>query len=68
MSFVFILPFVLEVAVDIEDSGKKVSGIASSPKEEVEERADRRWKNREEDTSEVGEDERVVVLGRGPVD
>ena len=40
MSFVLILPFVLEMAVEIKDSGKGGSGIASSPKEEVEERAD----------------------------
>jgi hypothetical protein len=39
-SFTFIFPFILEVAVEIEDTGRGGSGIASSPKEEVEERAD----------------------------
>ena len=39
-SFAFIFPFVLEVAVEVEDPGKGGSGIASSTKEEVEERAD----------------------------
>jgi hypothetical protein len=56
----------VEVAVGIEFLGNGGSGIASSPREDVEERADWRLKNREEATSEEGEDERVVVLGRGP--
>lgn len=40
MSLAFIFPFVLEVAKEIEEPGKGGSGVASSPKEEVEERAD----------------------------
>ena len=40
VSFAFNFPFILEVAVKIEDSGKGGSGFASSPKEEVDERAD----------------------------
>lgn len=67
MSFAFIFPLALRMAAEIEVSGKGGIGIASSPREEVEERADCRVKNREEATSEDGEDERVVVLGRGPV-
>ena len=39
-SFAFIFPFVFGVPMEIEDLGKGGSGITSSPKEEVEERAD----------------------------
>lgn len=67
-SFMFIFPFVLEVAVEIEDSGKGGSDFTSSPKKEVDERVDWRLKNRQKATSEGDHnDERMVVLGRGPV-
>ena len=63
VSFALGLPLVLEVGI-----GDLGNGGSSSPNEEVEERAEyERLKNWEEATSEEGEDERVVVLGRGPV-
>ena len=40
MSLAFIFPFVLEVVAEIKETGKGGSGVDSSPKEEVEERAD----------------------------
>lgn len=63
----FVLPL-FSVVVENDVLGNGGSGIISSPNEEVDERADWvRLKNREESTSEECEDERVVVLGRGPV-